>query len=66
MYFIRKHNSVYNGVDIAIGIRWSDITDKTKQLPVIAFTTRKDAGEQLAIINDPDAMITNSLDYVNE
>jgi hypothetical protein len=63
MYFIRDKNKVYSGMAPVDGVNWSEITPQTKQLPVIAFTTRKDANEQLVKIKEPLAIVSNNLDY---
>lgn len=63
MYFIRNKNKVYSGVDIITGFKWSEITPQTRQLPVIAFTTSKDAHDQLFHLREPMARVSNNLDY---
>lgn len=68
-YIRRNKNEVYHGADIEGKHLWSKITDTTKALQVLAFTTRKDAATHLNYLVELDrkqfepAVISNNLDF---
>jgi len=62
-YYIRKKNLVYRGNDLVTGPCWSEITSTTKFIVAATFTTRRDAAEVMATLHEPDATITNDLQY---
>ncbi|PPD55546.1 MAG: hypothetical protein CTY12_00790 [Methylotenera sp.] len=63
-FFIRKGNQVYREFDLIMGPKWSDITDKTTKIGVLAFTTRKDAQDCVRVLfPNEEVEVSNNLDY---
>lgn len=63
-FYIRKGNQVYREFDLIMGPKWSEITDKTTRIGVLAFTTRKDAQECVnEVFPNEQVEICNNLDY---
>lgn len=64
MFFIRSGNKVVSGIALSVCLELDEITPTTKFVPVLAFTTRKDAEEFLAtIVSDLKFEVSNNLDY---
>ena len=62
-FYIRSKNKIFNGVDVVLGVQWSEIKPDTTQLSVVVFTTRKDAQNVLSTLFDSTLAISNNLDY---
>ena len=63
-FYIRKGNLVLREIDLVIGPKWSEITDKTSRICICAFTTRKDAQEFVRDELSTEVVeIVNNLDY---